>query len=435
MKKIFIYTCLLLFGCKQVSKEPATSETINGNAFERKITIDNIDENTVLKYSDIYDSIQFVRLETRDDNLIGRIDKMIVTDDKFFILDIAIARKVFVFDISGKFLNIIGSNGEGPEEYDSPNDIAYDEYNDELLVLCHNKKSIMKFKPDGTFVKNIKIDWWATSIHVADKNSYLVYLNNNTQKGGKINDYNIQIIDDNGMLISQLLPYDKERIALSPPSKKVFSTFQKELLFSPYYTNMTFKIDMDSIKIRNKYYFDFGKHSIPQSLFSPEVTSKEFYRTVHKDSHYALNILFAETSSHISTLFVYDRKIYTCIHSKESGITKFSSVFLNDINSLYAGGIFCTQKGNALIGYVEPEGFLELQSLLKGITKISDNIGDIYLDKLKSNLFGGNSKLKDNLSKAINSTKFTVSEDEINFINSIEETDNPIIQIATLKKF
>ncbi|MDR3062443.1 MAG: 6-bladed beta-propeller, partial [Dysgonamonadaceae bacterium] len=413
MKQILIFTCLLLFGCKQVSKESAVSEIAEESSFEKIIIIDPIDENVVLKYSDIYEDIQYVKLETRSDNLIGRIDKIITTDDKFIILDIAIARKVFIFDRSGKFLNIIGKNGEGPGEYDSPNDIAYDEYNDELLVWCHNKKTIMKFRLDGTFVKGIKIDWWASSIYVVGENLYLAYLNNYTQGRGKINDYNILIYDDDGNVVSRLLPYNKEKIVMSPPSGTIFSTFQQELLFAPYYSNMTFRIDLDSAKIQNKYYFDFGEHNIPRSLFDHSVTPKEFDKTVRGDSNYAFNITFIETSSHIVNLFVYKRRIYTCIHSKESGITRFASVFFNDIRYLHSGGMIYTCKDNLLIGCVEPKGFVELQSTVKEIKKSSDNIKEVMLKKMKTPSFLFGNELNDNFPKVINSSTITLSEKEI----------------------
>jgi hypothetical protein len=378
-------------------------------------------------------------LETRDDNLIGRIDKIIVTNDKFIILDLAIAKKVLVFDHHGKFLNVIGKMGEGPEEYDSPNDIAYDSYNDELLIWCHNKKTIMKFKINGTFVRNIKIDWWVASIYVTGLNSYLLYLNNYTQKNGNVNDYNIQIIDDNGNIISRMLPYNKDKIVLSPPCLNDFCTFQEELLFSPHYSNTIFKIDMDSAKMRSKYYFDFGKHNIPRSLFNPAVTPGEFDKAIQSNSNYAFNINFMETTSHVVNQFVYKRKIYTCFHSKESGITKYSAHFINDIN-LYPEGIFHTQQGDLLIGYVETNGFIELQSLVKEMEKTSkepDNIKDILIKNLtipSSSIFSN--KLKDNYSQAIKSSTITsLSDEEINFINSVDESDNPIIQIAVLKKF
>lgn len=378
-------------------------------------------------------------METRDDNLIGRIDKIIVTNDKFIILDLAIAKKVLVFDHHGKFLNVIGKMGEGPEEYDSPNDIAYDSYNDELLIWCHNKKTIMKFKINGTFVRNIKIDWWVASIYVTGLNSYLLYLNNYTQKNGNVNDYNIQIIDDNGNIISRMLPYNKDKIVLSPPCLNDFCTFQEELLFSPHYSNTIFKIDMDSAKMRSKYYFDFGKHNIPRSLFNPAVTPGEFDKAIQSNSNYAFNINFMETTSHVVNQFVYKRKIYTCFHSKESGITKYSAHFINDIN-LYPEGIFHTQQGDLLIGYVETNGFIELQSLVKEMEKTSkepDNIKDILIKNLtipSSSIFSN--KLKDNYSQAIKSSTITsLSDEEINFINSVDESDNPIIQIAVLKKF
>jgi hypothetical protein len=435
MKKIFIFTCLLLLGCKQVSKEPIMSEMIFEGSCEKKITINDLDENAVLKYSDIFDDIQFVKLETRDDNLIGRIDKIIATDDKFIILDMAIAKRVFVFDRTGKFLNAVGSSGGGPEEYDTPDDIAYDEYNDELLVWCHNKTAIMKFKPDGTFVKNINIDYRGASIQVAGKDSFLIYLNNYIQKDGKINDYNILIIDGNGKTRSRLFPYNRNLIAMSPPAKNSFCTFQKELLFSPHYSNIIFKIDPDSAIIRNKYCFDFGEHNIPPSLFEHTVTPKEFEKAVRGNGSYAFNISFIETASHTVNLFVYKRKIFTCIHSKESGITKFSAVFLNDVNSLFTGGVFCTQHNNMLIGYIETEEIAELQKVAKKVSESPGNIKDVLLKKMGIPAFPFGNKLRDNYVKAVKSSAITLSENEINFINSITETDNPVIKIAILKKF
>jgi hypothetical protein len=428
MKLIFIFACLLLLGCKQVSKEPALLELAEDNSFEKKIIIDAIDENTVLKYSDIYSDVRFFRLETLDNCLIGRIDKIIATDDKFIILDKAIAKKIFVFDCSGKFLNAIGENGAGPEEYDSPDDMAYDEYNDELLVWCHNRKTIMKFKLDGAFVKNIKVDYWARSIYVTGKNSYLLYLNNYTQKGGKINDHNILIIDDDGKVVSGLLPYGKDGITLSPPSGNVFFTFQKELLFSPQYSNRTFKINTDSAKISTKYCFDFGKNNIPSSLFYSVDTEKEFEKNIHSKD-YAFNIAVVETESHVVNLFVCSkRRIYYCFHSKESGETKYASVFINDVHALAtSGNHFLCIKGDSLISCVEPQIFVNLQGIVQEIQ--NDPKGT--MKKRLKNL----GALKDNLSQAIESSDMKISKEEIDFINSIEESDNPVIQIATLKKF
>jgi hypothetical protein len=46
-----------------------------------------------------------------------------------------------------------------------------------------------------------------------------------------------------------------------------------------------------------------------------------------------------------------------------------------------------------------------------------------------------NSKLKQNFKDAVNSSDIKLSQEEIDFINSINEMDNPIIMIASLKEF
>ncbi|MDR1373051.1 MAG: 6-bladed beta-propeller [Dysgonamonadaceae bacterium] len=435
MKTTFLFAFLLLFGCGQVSKEPALLEHEGDNSFEKKITIDAIDENTVMKYSEIYSDVRFVRLETQDNCLIGRINKIIAVDDKFIILDEHSAKKIFVFDSSGKFLNTVGSNGAGPEEYDEPDDMAYDEHNDELLVWCHNRKTIMKFKLDGTFVKNIKVNYWAASIHAVDKNSCLLYLNNYTQKDGKINDHNILIIDDSGNVVSGLLPYNKDGIKLSPPSGDDFFTFQKELLFSPYYRNRTFKINTDSAKISTKYFFDFGKNNIPSSLIYSVDTDREFDKKI-RNMDYAFNISFAETASHVVNSFVYKGRIFSCFHSKESGETKYSSIFINDVHALAASGNhFSCIKDSLLISCADPQAFVKLQDFAQ---ELKNDAKGTMKKQLKgfnpfTSIFGG--KVIDNLLQAIESSDMKASKEEIDFINSIEESDNPIIQISTLKKF
>ena len=45
------------------------------------------------------------------------------------------------------------------------------------------------------------------------------------------------------------------------------------------------------------------------------------------------------------------------------------------------------------------------------------------------------SKLKDNYLEILRTTQTTLSNEEIDLINSVDESDNPILMIAKLKKF
>jgi hypothetical protein len=426
--------CLQLqFGCGQPPNKIGVFEPVLFDSSVKIVKIENIDETAVVKYSDIYDDVNFIKLETQDSSLIGRIDKVIVTDDKIIVLDGSIAKMVFVFDCNGKFLNRIGSNGGGPEEYDCPDDIGYDKYNNEILVLCHNRKNIMRFHPDGTFIKNIKIDLYVSSIFVMSKNTYLLSLNNKPQgqKGqkGEVSDYNILIVDDNGNIVNRLLQYDESTGQLRTPGGILFSNFQDEILFSQQYSNKIFKIDHDEIK--TKYYMDLGRHTIPSAIFN-NATEKNISKTIRENGEYAFSIFAAETSSHVISQFVYKRIIFDCYHFKESGITKVAAMYFNDIYALSSNRSFITVKGDSVISFVESQSFIDYQKIVKKIGKNNSDIKDLLLDWIVS--ISTSNKMKTNYAEAIKSSDITLSDKEIDFINGIGEFDNPIIMIAKLKK-
>ena len=425
VKKLLIIACLLsLFGCRQAFKK---NEMVEDDSI-KQIKIDNIDEDFVLKFSDVFERINFIRLETLDNCLIGHIDKIIATDDKFIILDSSSARMVFVFNNDGTFSNRIGTNGGGPEEYDEPSDIAYDKYDDELLVLCHNRKMILRFKLDGTFAGKTKIDWWVKSICVVDKNACLLYFNNRIQSNGKKNDYNIFIINKEGKIIEKLLPFDKETGELSPP-KPSFSYYDNEILYAPYAFNHIYQLNDNKMKV--KYFVDFGKRKIPESTFKNK-TDVEL-DIIIRDNDHAFNRSLLETSSHVICQFVYKGRGYDCYWSKETETAKISSVYFNDMYALLTGGsVDFYLKGDSLINFIEPLFVNSYKDMIETMKKNKKDMNDVLLSNI-SLLPDG--KMKDNFIKILNTKKITLTDVEIDFINSIEEEDNPILMVAKLKQF
>lgn len=430
---LIIFACLCLLGCRQASDKTTTieSEEVIADSILR-IKINDISENAVLKCSDIFDQLSYVKLETKDSCLIGRISKIIATDDKYVILDESIAKMIFVFDLKGRFLNRIGNIGSGPEEYDCPDDIAYDKYNDDLLVWCHNKKTILCFKLDGTFVRKIETDWWAPSLFVTGENQYALFLNNYKQADGKPNDNNILIFNKKGELLRSLLPYNKNTGTISPPSGHEFSTYGNEILFSPYLSNKVFKLEQKNLVL--KYYYDFGKKNISPSFFN-DISNKDLFNKINKQG-YAFNIAFKETSTHLISKFVSKGLTYNCFYSKKSGIVNCSALFFNDMYALSPTGVFACMKGDTLINYIESHSFINTQTVLNEIKKGKDDIRKRLINKLlTSNIPPINAQLKDNLSKAIETSTISLSDEEINFINSIDESDNPVLMISKLKEF
>jgi len=437
MRKILLFlACLYFFiGCRQASEKRSYVDSSYADSVvqaDLQIKIGDFDPDLVLKYSDVYEKVSYVKLETLDNSLIGNIDKIVATEDKFIIMDQSLAKMVFVFNRDGKFLNRIGSVGGGPEEYDEPSDIAYDKYYDDLLVLCHNKKTILRYKLNGTFVGKTTFDWWVRSIFVIDDNAYLLFFNNNMQPNRKKNNYNITIIDKEGQILKNLLPYDEKTGKLSPPMP-TFSYYENEILFKPYYSNTVYNLDNNEIK--PKYYLDFGDRKVPNSLLNDN-SSSEVTKLI-REREYAYCISSYETSTHIISQFSYKRIIYDCFYSKESGNVKIACTYVNDMCNFATNRGFTYVAGESLIGNADPDAFTPFKEHLKKKEKSKKEMNEVLYDEfntLKVRAFL-NKKLVDNLLETYKTTKINVTNEEVEFINSIDESDNPILMIAELKKF
>ena len=440
MKKILLFIACLLFlleGCRQASKQQTTdnysiSEDILLDSAVTRIKIDNFDTNSVLKYSEVFEEVNFVRLETTDNCLIGRVDRIVATADKFIILDSSIAHMVFVFNRDGSFANRIGTRGEGPQDYDSPDDIAYDKYKDELLVLCHNNKSILRFKLDGTFVGKITVEWWISSIFVVDDNAYLLFFNNRIQPNRKRNDHNIFVINEDGKILEKLFPYQKETGEHSPPRPK-FSYYNNEIIFSQYYFNTVYS--MENNEIKPKYYLDFGKRGIPMSVFVNN-KSTELWKII-KDREYVYNMASFETSSHVITQFSYKGFIFDFFYSKPSGNTRTSCVYINDMHHLSPNRSFFFMSDDLLISPVNPESFVVNKALIQKSKNNKKDMNEVMYDEMFPLLSSLtiDKKLKDNFMEILKTTRITVTDEEIDFVNSIEADENPVLLIAKPKEF
>jgi hypothetical protein len=420
--------CLLLFGCKQASKE-IKETTVSDKPCEGSEIIDVvIDKNSVLKYSDIYESVHFVRLETLDSVLIGEIDKIIAVDNKFVVLDDTKAKMVFVFDDKGKFLNKVGTIGGGPEEYKCPDDIVYDKYRDELLVWSNDDQAIFRFKIDGTFVGKIKTKLWGRSIAVLDTNNYLLNLGSTSQKRSGPNAYNFLVFNEKGDTVKQFFPFIKDLEQLSPIS--TFAHYQDEVIFTQHYNSTVFTVNKDEMKA--KYYFDFHEHNIPVSSLN-NITYKEL-RKIIVEKDYAFLIRCMETSSHVVFQYVYKRLIFDGYYSKTAKTlqTYASGNYINDMYALYSGKRFMYNDNNdLLISWVEPQSFEFSKNLIKNGNK---NIKDLLIKEAQKPLSPEAAKYKENYLKALKSANIELTGEEVNFINSINEFDNPILWIAKLKK-
>ena len=127
-----------------------TSCTQDCDKFET-ITID-IDNHRYVTKDDIIEKVDFIRLETTEDNIISNVSYLHFYKDKVIVTDNYKANAIFVFNKDGKFLNRISNYGNGPHEYLDITDV--DVTPSGLIVIKDNVKDVLLFfDTDGNFVK------------------------------------------------------------------------------------------------------------------------------------------------------------------------------------------------------------------------------------------------------------------------------------------
>lgn len=119
-KSIVLVGCLLCFGCNEGNRTVINEKPVD-ISYPMIINLDeglkNSDNEFLL--SDIADSIRFIKLETNESILLGRIEKVEVDGDDLFISSYRGQKEsyYFRFNSNGEFINKIGNIGRGPGEY------------------------------------------------------------------------------------------------------------------------------------------------------------------------------------------------------------------------------------------------------------------------------------------------------------------------------
>ena len=206
--KIFLSVIIIMCSC--------TNNKINYNVqnkiyFDTKLSVKNFDLKGIID-----SAVTIIPLETRDDCLISRIDKLEIVDDRIYIQDI-LAQSIFIFDINGKFIDKLKRLGQGPGEYVN---LSYMTVTDSTIIVVDHyaRKQLEYSKNSLKFLRNVgDINTiWCTDIFSLSKNLY--YINNwSDSKSGKYRLFAKKTgVDD----IAKYLPFKKEPLALGLSGNK-----------------------------------------------------------------------------------------------------------------------------------------------------------------------------------------------------------------------
>jgi len=178
-----------------------------------------------------------------------------------------------------------------------------------------------------------------------------------------------------------------------------------------------------------KYFINYGERNIPTDF-----TTGKTFREVNKElkkMDVGILVKFLETDSSVFLYSKYKESGIISIYNKNSQSTLSYIQELNDVNVLFPNSVISTSSGDSLIGYWDSFYFTSLKKLYNNIAGDEKKIKPIAKERFE-NLPEGEHKT--NLLKALDKANFHLKQADINFVNTIKETDNPIIVIRKLKK-
>ena len=263
--------------------------------------------------------IQYVPLETRDDILIGQVDKLIYEGGRFYIMDKYQAKSVFVFGEDGRHIYTISAIGRGPQEYSYLDYMEVDSYNKELIITDIRSQIMLFFDLNGKFKKRKNIGIRFSDIVKITKDDYVMY------SGGQYNGHipeiahsNIFIGDPGGLVKYKGLEKTKFHSELINKIGKGTSHIHKygdRVLFCPPITNSVYEITPSKLILKYNFIFPKGTPSLYESYGTENFRRK----AAENNAWFLLGDEFSETKEHIITSVEFGEVTRRFVYNKLTG--------------------------------------------------------------------------------------------------------------------
>ena len=323
--------------------------------------------------NELASDIRYVPLETTDDCLMN---------NEFYIMQYTgediITSGIFHFDKNGKFLNKIGSKGQGPEEY-LQGLFAFGDWKNKLLYV-QNWTTLTCYGFDGTFVRSVptpQLNMGAAGLF--DEN-HILY-SNDIYYADKANPIQLYMVDSqNGKTVSKWRGHleENKKYGMILTSRDFMYNYDNSLFYKPALENVIFKI-LSPKKRQLVYKFDCSGKDIDVSADEVDPKKRFQFLSVYWAKETAQYLFVNYGMKNISRLGIYDKekKTFTNVTIKDNlaGGYDIHPAWTSDDNHLlmvyYAGGLLQDKEKRYSTGLL-PERKKELDELLRNI-KEDDN--------------------------------------------------------------
>ena len=189
-------------------------------------------------------NVRYVRLETNEHCLIGRVSKSLIRQNKIYVADFNNAIALFVFDLQGKHLFTIDRRGKGPGEYLKITDFDIDTNGNIYIYDIYNEHFLV-YDSIGVYKNSIKIGYQISSFCIMNDIIYCSDLSKNIEIDANLAVFNLLDKNTHYVIPSRKILDDYRYIKYSP-----FKFYQssQQTYYSPKFSSVIYCINEKGIQ-------------------------------------------------------------------------------------------------------------------------------------------------------------------------------------------
>ncbi|TVR13299.1 MAG: 6-bladed beta-propeller, partial [Balneolaceae bacterium] len=337
---------LILSSCEPKESNPYLLESI----IEINIDLSN---NRDLPLSELFREIEYVTLNTPENQIIGPFVKKIIQDDKIALFDNQNS-SMWVFNTEGEYLNRIEiKNGRGPGEVMHLSDMTFASNN---TIHALGAMKVLKFDLSGNLLNEFLFNGAVYQLsYFIEEGLYAGFANNSFNIGfDEVSGKNLLIFDEYGTVVDGFLPIDERFDGLIYSTFNNFPVYGNTQLLFIHLIDKIFEISPDGV--RTRYTLNFGKNSIPDEIFDHMSRYRrplDFYRSEVVDNDYVAYIVqVGEVKNKLLLTVRMNHQNYTVIFNKETHNTTVHKNIINDIDFGFFPNLY-TVHDNKLFARIE----------------------------------------------------------------------------------
>jgi hypothetical protein len=322
---LLICCCIFCYNCSNNNKVRIVADAAY------VIDINKAEEKDVFHLSDIVEKVRPIRLEETDYALIGEIDKIQAFDNNIFVLDAYIAKKLFVYDMNGKYIQQIGAMGQGPDEYMGVLSFCIDTDKKEIYLLDYWKYRLLKYRiEDGKLLDKINLphDISYSDLVYVENNIYMCITHDNYEE----NDNLLFKIDLKTKKITEYLSAG-EIFNTNKNIQSGWFFYGNSPKYSRYYAATVFSCKEDGV-------YPYIAVKSDDWVHGEDVYDDNSMTDIIKENYAYVIIDYYESDACIHFNYCKGSKTRHIAYNKQTGVTYHYLSIVNDINYRVDGSNF-----------------------------------------------------------------------------------------------